>query len=159
MDTSFFHVYVQAFVCTSFSFLWGIYLGAESLHLIETLLSHVRNHPTIFQSSCTILQQFIPSTMYGGFNFSTSFCCFQSLSRVQLFATPWTVSRQAPLSMGFSRQEYWSGLPFPSPGDVPDPGIEPTCPALAGRFLTAEPPGKPQVMVYSFLNLLLDCLS
>ena len=47
------------------------------------------------------------------------------LSRVQLFVTPWTVAYQAPLSMGFSRQEYWSGLPFPSPGDLPDPGIEP----------------------------------
>ena len=45
-------------------------------------------------------------------------------------ATPWTVARQAPLSMGFSRQEYWSGLPFPSPGDLPDPGIEPGFPAL-----------------------------
>ena len=54
----------------------------------------------------------------------------KSLSRVQLFATPWTVAYQAPLSMGFSRQEYWSGLPFPSPGDLPDPGIEPGSPAL-----------------------------
>ena len=49
----------------------------------------------------------------------------KSLSRVQLFAMPWTVAYQAPPSMGFSRQEYWSGLPFPSPGDLPDPGIEP----------------------------------
>ena len=54
----------------------------------------------------------------------------KSLSRVQLFATPWTVAYQAPLSMGFSRQLYWSGLPFPSPGDLPDPGIEPGSPAL-----------------------------
>jgi len=54
----------------------------------------------------------------------------------------WTVARQAPLSMGSPRQEYWSGLPFPSPGDLPDPGIEPTLPALAGRLFTAEPPGK-----------------
>ena len=52
------------------------------------------------------------------------------LSRVRLFATLWTVACQAPLSMGFSRQEYWSGLPFPSPGDLPDPGIEPGSPAL-----------------------------
>ena len=52
------------------------------------------------------------------------------LSRVQLFATPWTVSYQVPLSMGFSRQEYWSGLPFPSPGNLPDPGIKPLSPAL-----------------------------
>ena len=54
----------------------------------------------------------------------------KSLSRVRLFATPWTVAYQAPPSMGFSRQEYWSGLPFPSPGDLPDPGIEPGSPAL-----------------------------
>ena len=54
----------------------------------------------------------------------------KSLSHVRLFATSWTVVYQAPLSMGFSRQEYWSGLPFPSPGDLPDPGIEPGSPAL-----------------------------
>ena len=54
----------------------------------------------------------------------------KSLSHVQLFATPWTVVYQAPPSMGFSRQEYWRGLPFPSPGDLPDPGIEPGSPAL-----------------------------
>ena len=54
----------------------------------------------------------------------------KSLSRVRLFATPWTVAHQAPLSMGFSRQEYWSGLPFPSPGDLPNPGIELGSPAL-----------------------------
>ena len=54
----------------------------------------------------------------------------KSLIRVRLFATPWTVAHQAPPSMGFSRQEYWSGLPFPSPGDLPDPAIEPRSPAL-----------------------------
>ena len=53
-----------------------------------------------------------------------------SLSRVRLFVTPWTLAHQAPPSMGFSGQEYWSGLPFPSPGDLPDPGIEPRSPAL-----------------------------
>ena len=57
----------------------------------------------------------------------------KSLSRVRLLATPSTVVHQAPPSMGFSRQEYWSGLPFPSPGDLPDPGIEPRSPALQGR--------------------------
>ena len=57
----------------------------------------------------------------------------KSLSCVQLFATPCTVAHQAPLSMGFSRQEYWSGLPLPSPGDLPDPGIETRSPAIAGR--------------------------
>ena len=66
----------------------------------------------------------------------------QLLLTVQLFVTPWTAARQA-LSMGFSRKEYWSALPFPSPGDLPDPGIEPTSPALAGGFFTAESHGKP----------------
>ena len=66
------------------------------------------------------------------------------LSRVRLFATLWTVACQAHLSMGFSRQEYWSGLPFPSPGDLPDPGIEPWSPALEADALTSEPPGQPQ---------------
>ena len=64
------------------------------------------------------------------------------LSRIRLFVTPWTAAYQAPLSMGFSRQEYWSGLPFPSPGDLPDPGIEPGSPALQADALTSEPPGK-----------------
>ena len=67
----------------------------------------------------------------------------KSLSRVRLFATPWTVAYQAPPSMGFSRQEYWSGLPFPSSGDLPDPGIEPGSPAFQADALTSEPPGKP----------------
>ena len=67
----------------------------------------------------------------------------KSLSRVRLFATPWTVACQAPLSMGFSRQEYWRGLLFPSPEDLLDPGIEPRSPALEADALTSEPPGKP----------------
>ena len=69
--------------------------------------------------------------------------CSQSLSCVRLFATLWTVAYQAPPSMGFSRQEYWSGLPFPPPGDLPNSGIKPTSPALAGKFFTTELPGKP----------------
>ena len=67
----------------------------------------------------------------------------KSLSRVCLFATPWTVAHQAPLSIGFSRQENWSGLPFPSPGDLPDPGLEPGSPTLQADALLSEPPGKP----------------
>ena len=66
----------------------------------------------------------------------------KSLSRFWLFATPWTVAYQNPPSMGFSRQEYWSGLPFPSPGDLPDPGIEPPSPALQADAFPSEPPGK-----------------
>ena len=64
-----------------------------------------------------------------------------SLSYVQLFATPQTVARQSPVSMGFPRQDYWSGLPFPTPGDLPNPWIEPMSPmspALAGRFFTTS---------------------
>ena len=67
----------------------------------------------------------------------------KSLSRVWLFATSWTVAHQDPWSMGFSRHEYWSGLPFPSPGDLPDPGIETGSPALQADYLPSEPPGKP----------------
>ena len=67
----------------------------------------------------------------------------KSLSCVQLFATPWTVVYQAPLSMGFSRQEYWSRLPFPSPGDLPNPEIKPGSPALQVDCLQSELPRKP----------------
>ena len=68
----------------------------------------------------------------------------KSPSRVRLFATPWTVAYQAPPSMGFSRQEYWSGVPFPSPGDLPNPGMEPGSPAFQADALTSKPPGKPK---------------
>ena len=72
--------------------------------------------------------------------------CARLLNCVRLLETPWAVAHQAPLSMELSRQEDWSGLPFPPPGDLPDPGIEPKSPvrpALAGRFFTTVPPGKP----------------
>ena len=67
----------------------------------------------------------------------------KSLSRVRLSAIPWAIVYQASLSMGFSRQEYWGGLPFPSPGDLPDPGMEPRSPTLQADALPSEPPGKP----------------
>ena len=73
-------------------------------------------------------------------------------SCVQLSATPWTIARQAPLSVGFSRQEYWSGLPFPSVGDLPEPGIEPKSSALTGRFFTAAPPRKPYTMYFQIAD-------
>ena len=63
----------------------------------------------------------------------------ESLSHFQLFVNPWTVAHQAPPSMGFSKQEYSSGLPFPSPGDLPNPGIEPRSPTLQADALTSEP--------------------
>ena len=80
-------------------------------------------------------------------------------SPVLLFATPGMVTWQAPLSMGFSQQDYWSGLPCPPPEDLPDPGIEPSSPALAGGFFTAEPLGKPiYTYTYIFLKVLFGCL-
>ena len=65
----------------------------------------------------------------------------KSLSRVRLLVTPWTAAHQGPPSMGFSRQEYWSGVPLPSPGDLPDPGIEPRSSTLQADTLPSEPPG------------------
>ena len=65
--------------------------------------------------------------------------------------TLWTVAHQAPLFMGFLRQEYWTGLPFPTPGNLPNPGIKPASPVLAGRFFTTESPGKPHVSLNFFL--------
>ena len=81
------------------------------------------------------------------FNGDTLLLCCAVLCLVtsDSFATPWTVAHQAPLSVGFPREEYWSGLPFPLPGDLPDQGIEPASPALAGGFFTTEPPGKVQL--------------
>ena len=77
------------------------------------------------------------------FNILISLCqSVKFLSCVWLFAIPWTVAYQAPPSMEFSRQEYWSGLPFPSPGDLPDPGIKPRSPALQADALPSEVPGK-----------------
>ena len=76
--------------------------------------------------------------------------CMRAHSVASDSATPWNVACQAPLSMEFSRQEYWCGLPFPPPGDLPDPGIEPkppAAPALAGRFFTTEPSGNPKLTI------------
>ena len=83
------------------------------------------------------------------------FVCVQSLSHVWLFVTPWTVARQAPLSMGFPRQEDWSGVPFTPPGDLLNPGIEPVSlvpPALAGRFFITCHLGRPIKQLYSNNN-------
>ena len=86
--------------------------------------------------------------------FSLFYVCAKLLSHLQLFATQQNVARQAPLSMRFSRQEEWNGLPCPSPQDLPDSGIEPASPvspALAGRFFTTEPPGSP-INCYTYIH-------
>ena len=104
---------------------------------------------TTFIIKITINNQPIPS--------GESLSEVKSLSRVRLFATPWTAAHQTPLSMGFSRQEYWSGLPFPSPGDLPDPGIKPRSPTLQADALTSEAPGKPKRVFKGTPNSLLKC--
>ena len=92
----------------------------------------------------------IQKTMHQGM-YAHAWCVLSHFIRVQLFATLWIISHQAPLSMGFCRQEYWSGSPCPFPEDLPDPGIEPTflmSPALAGSSSPLVPPGKPNMFIY-----------
>ena len=119
---------VSVFFC-----LWKLHEIIDQLDLIDIYRTlHPQKNPeyTFFSST------------HGMFSSIDSIKWVKLLSRVQLFATPWTVAHQAPLSMGSSRQEYWSGLPFPSPGDLPNPGIEPGSPALQADALSSEPPGK-----------------
>ena len=85
-------------------------------------------------------------------------CTLSCFSLVRLFATLWTIARQAPLSMGFPRQEYWSGLPFPSPGDLPNPRIKLAFPAMAGKFFTTEPPGKLHFVIKQYFLIRFLCL-
>ena len=93
---------------------------------------------TVFASSVEKLNQLYKYTHTP--NWSVCVSEVKSLSSVRLFVIPWTIAYQPPPSMGFSRQEYWTGLPFPSPGDLPDPGIEPGSPAFQAGALTSEPP-------------------
>ena len=83
-------------------------------------------------------------------------CCAESLSHVRLFVTPWTVACQAPLSMEFSRQEYWSVLPFASPGDLPNPGIEPGSHSLHADSLPSESPENILISIYLYLYIHFD---
>ena len=109
----------------------------STLESSSSLMSQHKNKPYLLQKSLsdnTNLQE-------GLFSINTYVCVLSHFSHVQLFATLWTVAHQAPLSMGFSRQEYWSGLPYPPPGDLPNPGIEAASlksSALAGRFFTTS---------------------
>ena len=87
-------------------------------------------------------------------------CCYCLVVKLYLIlATPWAVACQVPLSMGFPRQEYWRGLPFASPGDLPNPRMSPVSPALAGGFFTVEPPGKPVKLVQRKYNFEMERLS
>ena len=102
-------------------------------------------------------QAFCKTTSHCFFNFPHASMHARLLIHVWLSVTPWSVAHQAPLSMEFSRREYWSGLPFHTPGDLPDPGIESkslASPALAGRFFTTAPPGKPLRSPQAQLNFI-----
>ena len=112
---------------------------------LKSLLQHHSSKASILQHSAFFIVQLSHPYMTTGKTMKES-TKVKLLSRVQLFATPWTVAHQAPLSVGFSRQEYWSRLPCPSPGDLPNPGIEPRSPTLQVDSLSSEPPGKPTCM-------------
>ena len=84
---------------------------------------------------------------------SSQWCCYLVAKRWPSFAIPWTIACQASLSVGFSRWEYWSGLPFPSPGDLPNPEIKPLSPVLAGRFLTEPYTGLGQALILGLVSL------
>ena len=104
-----------------------------------------KSHPTLVSMSKhthTLLKVFNVGIIWERILLWNFVCMWKSPSRAWLFATPWTVAHQAPLSLGFSRQEYWNGLPFPPSGDLPDPGIESRSPALQTYSLPSEPPGK-----------------
>ena len=107
----------------------------EKIYVLDTLSSGIGY--SVVSHEFKVNESMI-CTKYGIFKQKVK---VKSLSHVRLFAIPWTVVYQASLSMGFSRQEYWSGLPFPSPGDLPDPGIKARSPALQAGALPSEPPG------------------
>ena len=124
-------------ICEFLSFLVATIWG---LHLVSSGFMATVNHHTIYRTGPRA------STMnYLVQNASRAMLekLMKLLGHVWLFVTPWTVAYQAPWTMGFTRQEYWSGLPWPSPGDLPDPGIEPGSSALQPDTLPSEPPGKP----------------
>ena len=107
------------------------------------------SHST-WSSTYIIMLRPFPITYILGWQLHHPGClCLVSLSCVRLFVAPWNVARQAPLSMEFSKQEYWSGLPFPPPRGVPDPGLKPASvksPALAGRLFITKPPHTPRIL-------------
>ena len=120
----------------------GVFYYFFPVKLIHLLSNHNSNMSTLI---LYLSQRDWNHSWVSGWKKQDSSDKVKSLSRVWLFATPWTVACQPPPSMGFSRREYWSGLPFPSPVDLPDPGIDPGSPALEADALTSEPPGKQSI--------------
>ena len=135
-------VLYRAYLCMKCSFGISNFLEEISLVFPFLLFSSISLHWSLWKAflSLAILWN------------SAFRCLVKSLSCVRLFVTPLTVAYEASPSMGFSRQEYWSGLPFPSPGDLPDPGIETRSPTLQADTLSSEPPGKPSdAYIFPFL--------
>ena len=119
----------------------------ESEHSGMTAVLSTKFSGCLLHNSRGLKHVDIPTSLYYYYfllKYSWFVVVVELLTHVWLFMTPWTVAHQAPLTIGFSRQEYWGRLPLPSPGDLPNPGIEPVFPALAGRFFATEPPRKPQ---------------
>ena len=111
---------------------------------------------------CIYLKSASPDVLNKGLLITYYDWCYvpaSRFSRVRLFATRWTVAHQAPLSMGFSRQEYWSGLPCPPSGDLPNPGIEPGPPPSQMNSLLSEPPGKHHFPPQRLINNFIECFS
>ena len=132
---SFYIFYIQGnfFTYISNYISWLLWARNENIQVEQTApIMHWKNWWTLFYFWWTLKN-----------TFTQPLCLLSSFNRVQLFGTPWTEARQAPLSMAFSRQEYWSGLPCPPPGALPHPGIKPGSPALQADSLPSEPPGKP----------------
>ena len=116
------------------------------LRLTGLISLQSKRFPRFFSNTTVQKHQFFGAQLSlwsNSYNHTCMYACMLSrFSRVRLCVTLWIVAHEAPPSMGFSRQEYWSGLPFPSAGDLPDPGIKPRSPALQAEALTSEPPGK-----------------
>ena len=130
------HLKCVVFYLQICSLLFSFYVNLDKINIIQNSPLYFKAHNPVAFHTHTILYNH----------------CVCMLSGVQLFVTPWTVAHHAPLSMGFSRQGYWSELPLPSLRDLPYPGMEPTplvSPALAGGLFTTVPPGKP----YCYLGL------
>ena len=122
----------------------SLLLGRKAITNLDSILRSW--DITLPTKVCLVKAMVFPVVMGGceGWTIKNVKVKMKSLSRVRLFVIPWTVAYQASPSMGFSRQEHWSGLLYPSPGDLPDPGIEPESPALEACTLTSEPLGKPK---------------
>ena len=126
-------------------------LTFQAAYSVLNMILPIQASPKCYNRCCNLLPFLLPFCSWDS-KVPRGLVCPSMLSPFnhdQLFATLWTAAHQAPLSMGFSRQEHWSALPCLPPGDLPDPGIKPASPmfsALAGRFFTTEPPGKPHIL-------------